>query len=224
MLATRGKVKAPGKPEPSLLATIPEHEAMSLTETARTNVGHIKLEDTANLVRQMTCSLKDFQAKQARQLRVVATAAKKKEALDKQDENTHGQPPDAPAPSAKFRIEVFALAEEENDDGTTTDYIQRIAAKIIALAGGSADFKKGKGNAKRKVPVGWHLVKYMEDGAEEWLRLGESNFNTQSKGAWRLDLDFSEAGREEDRASDSEEKDEDEEAGASDSSSDSDSE
>jgi hypothetical protein len=365
MLATRGKGNASGRPEPSLLATIPEHEAMSLIETARTNVGRIKVEDTADLVRQMTCSLKDFQAKQARQLRITAAkfadamkyyvpasgagnnrrittkpkleaalkslapnkkievlkeqinirvkgygwdqfkapwsssadktvgtygdlypktlamfaeekvqklkpppeppvpdaatkkikalgtltaqaqvlkekksasaaelrtfvaaaaAAKEKEALDKQDENAHGQPSDAPAPSAKMLIEVFALVEEETDDGTTTDYKQWLAAQIIASADGSADFKKGKGKAKRKVPVGWHLVQYTEDGAEEWLRLGESNFNTQAKGAWRLDLDFAEAGSEEDRASGSEEEDEDEEAGASGSSSDSDSE
>ena len=74
------------------------------------------------------------------------------------------------------------------------------------------------------MPVGWHLVQYTDDGAEEGLRLGESNFNTQAKGAWRLDLDFAEAGSEEDRASGSEEEDEDEEADASDSSSDSDSE
>ena len=66
-------VKASGKPEPSLPATTPEHEAMFLIETARTNVGRIKLEDTADLVRRMTCSLRNFQAKKTRQLRIAAT-------------------------------------------------------------------------------------------------------------------------------------------------------
>ena len=34
----------------------------------------------------------------------------------------------------------------------------------------------------------WFLVKYECDGMEEWLRLKE--FNCNSKGSWRLDLDY----------------------------------
>ena len=38
----------------------------------------------------------------------------------------------------------------------------------------------------------WFLVKYECDGMEEWIRLKE--FNCKSKGSWRLDLDYLDAG------------------------------
>jgi len=34
----------------------------------------------------------------------------------------------------------------------------------------------------------WYLVKYECDGEEEWLRLKE--FNCNSRGSWRIDLDY----------------------------------
>ena len=42
----------------------------------------------------------------------------------------------------------------------------------------------------RTANVGWFLVRYEDDGAEEWLRLSEGCFNSKARCSWRVDLDF----------------------------------
>ena len=42
----------------------------------------------------------------------------------------------------------------------------------------------------RKVNIGWFLVRYEDDGAEEWLGLPGDAFNNNAAGSCRVDLDF----------------------------------
>ena len=46
----------------------------------------------------------------------------------------------------------------------------------------------------RKVNYGWFLVRYEDDGVEEWLRLPGDAFNNNARGSWRVDLDFEASG------------------------------
>ena len=42
--------------------------------------------------------------------------------------------------------------------------------------------------------IGWFLVRYEDDGVEEWLRLPGDAFNNNARGSWRFDLDLEASG------------------------------
>ena len=46
----------------------------------------------------------------------------------------------------------------------------------------------------RKVNYGRFLVRYEDDGVEEWLGLPGDAFNNNARGSWRVDLDFEACG------------------------------
>lgn len=114
------------------------------------------------------------------------TAKAESKLAARRDEHANAQPPEAPAVEVGMRLEVFAVIEDENEAGEPIEYKQWMAVEVIS----SAVSQTGKGKAAkgaRRAPD-WYLVKYECDGEEEWLRL--KDFNCNSKGSWRLDLDF----------------------------------
>jgi len=46
----------------------------------------------------------------------------------------------------------------------------------------------------RKVNYGRFLVRYEDDGVEEWPGLPGDAFNNDARGSWRVDLDFEASG------------------------------
>ena len=114
----------------------------------------------------------------------AAAAASKLASL--QDEHAFAQPDEAPAIEIGMHLEINTMVEDEDEHGHPVEYKQWLAIEVVSSA--------ALANAKSKAPKGtrrapdWFLVKYECDGMEEWLRLKE--FNCNSKGSWRLDLDY----------------------------------
>jgi hypothetical protein len=106
----------------------------------------------------------------------------------RQDEHAHAQPVDAPAVEVGMHLEINTEIEDEDVDGKPFEYKQWLAVEVVSSAALSED-KAIK--AAMRAPD-WFLVKYECDGMEEWIRLKE--FNCKSKGSWRLDLDYVDAG------------------------------
>ena len=106
----------------------------------------------------------------------------------RQDEHAHAQPVDAPAVEVGMHLEIYTEIEDEDVDGKPFEYKQWLAVEVVSSAALSED-KAIK--AAMRAPD-WFLVKYECDGMEEWLRL--KRFNCESKGSWRLDLDYLDAG------------------------------
>jgi hypothetical protein len=106
----------------------------------------------------------------------------------RQDEYAHAQPVDAPPVEVGMHLEIYTEIEDEDVDGKPFEYKQWLAVEVVSSAALSED-KAIK--AAMRAPD-WFLVKYECDGMEEWLRL--KKFNCESKGSWRLDLDYLDAG------------------------------
>ena len=119
-----------------------------------------------------------------------AAAAESKDAA-RRDENALGQPEEPPAVKAGSRLEVLVLVTCAQDDGTSKDYDQWLAARVVAAADGTSTYKKATAAGQmRTVNVGWFFVRYEGDVAEEWLQLNDAPFNNRARGSWRVDLDF----------------------------------
>ena len=106
----------------------------------------------------------------------------------RQDEHAHAQPADPPPVEVGMHLEINTEIEDEDESGKLINYKQWLAVEVVSSAALSED-KAIK--AAMRAPD-WFLVKYECDGMEEWLRLKE--FNCNSKGSWRLDLDYLGAG------------------------------
>ena len=106
----------------------------------------------------------------------------------RQDEHAHAQPVDPPALEVGMHLEINTEIEDENDSGELIHYKQWLAVEVVSSAALSED-KAIK--AAMRAPD-WFLVKYECDGMEEWLRL--KKFKCDSKGSWRLDLDYLDSG------------------------------
>ena len=66
---------------------------------------------------------------------------------------------------------------------------------VVAAADGTAVHKKPMATGQmRKVNIGWFLVRYEDDGVEEWLRLPGDAFNNNAHGSWSVVLDFEASG------------------------------
>jgi len=66
---------------------------------------------------------------------------------------------------------------------------------VVAAADETAAHKKPTATGQmRKVNIGWFLVRYEDNGAEEWLRIPGDAFNNNARGSWRVDLDFEASG------------------------------
>ena len=66
---------------------------------------------------------------------------------------------------------------------------------VVAAADGTAAHKKPTATGQmRKLNIGWFLVRYEDDGLEEWLRLPSDAFNNNARGSWRVVLDFEASG------------------------------
>ena len=87
-----------------------------------------------------------------------------------------------------MHLEIIMEIEDKNVSGVLINYKQWLAVEVVSSAALSED-KAIK--AAMRAPD-WFLVKYECDGMEEWLRLKE--FNCNSKGSWRLDLDYLDSG------------------------------
>jgi hypothetical protein len=127
----------------------------------------------------------------AGELRVRAKAIEAERAAEaaanlaaRQDEHAHAQPADPPAVEVGMHFEINTVIEDEDESGKVIHYKQWLAVEVVSSAALSED-KAIK--AAMRAPD-WFLVKYECDGMEEWLRLKE--FNCNSKGSWRLDLDY----------------------------------
>ena len=106
----------------------------------------------------------------------------------RQDEHAHAQPVDPPAVVVGMHLEINTEIEDENESGELIHYKQWLAVEVVSSAALSEDKAI---RAAMRAPD-WFLVKYECDGIEEWLRLKE--FNCNSKGSWRLDLDYLDSG------------------------------
>jgi len=93
-------------------------------------------------------------------------------------------------------LEVLVLIEEPEEDGSISkEYSQWVAVVIVAAADGTAAHKKPTAaGVMRKLNIGWCLVRYEDDGVEEWLRLPSDAFNNNAGGSSRVDLDFEASG------------------------------
>ena len=67
---------------------------------------------------------------------------------------------------------------------------------VVAAANGTAAHKKPTATGqKRKVKIGWFLVRYEDDDVEERLRLFPGDvFNNNARGSWHVDLEFEASG------------------------------
>ncbi len=131
----------------------------------------------------------------AGELRVRAKAMEAERAAEaaanlaaRQDEHAHAQPADPPPVEVGMHLEINTEIEDEDESGKLINYKQWLAVEVVSSAALSED--KAIKSAMRAPD--WFLVKYECDGMEEWLRLKE--FNCNSKGSWRLDLDYLGAG------------------------------
>ena len=62
---------------------------------------------------------------------------------------------------------------------------------VVAAADWAVAHKKPTATGKmRKVNYGRFLVRYEDDGSDEWLRLPGDALNNNARGSWRVDLDF----------------------------------
>ena len=132
------------------------------------------------------------------ELKVVATdirEAKKSEREAKagamHDSHAVKQPPDAPELSIGLKIEVLRKYEmAAEDEGAESTWGKHwFACEVVGQSSGDGTHKKAvKGGSLRTVAKGWTLVKYEDDGEEEWLRL--KDFNCMNISSWRLDLDY----------------------------------
>jgi hypothetical protein len=131
----------------------------------------------------------------AGELRIRAKAMEAERAAEaaanlaaRQDEHAHAQPADPPPVEVGMHLEINTEIEDEDESGKLINYKQWLAVEVVSSAALSED--KAIKAAMRASD--WFLVKYECDGMEEWLRLKE--FNCNSKGSWRLDLDYLGAG------------------------------
>ena len=131
----------------------------------------------------------------AGELRLRAKAMEAERAADaaanlaaRQDEHAHAQPADPPLVEVGMHLEINTEIEDVNESGTLFYYKQWLAVEVVSSAALSEDKAI---RAAMRAPD-WFLVKYECDGMEEWLRLKE--FNCNSKGSWRLDLDYLDSG------------------------------
>ena len=106
----------------------------------------------------------------------------------RQDKHAHAQPVDPPAVEVGMHLEINTEIEDENESGELIHYKQWLAVEVVSSAALSEDKAI---RAAMRAPD-WFLVKYECDGMEEWLRL--KDFNCNSKGSWRLDLDYLDSG------------------------------
>jgi len=121
---------------------------------------------------------------QAMEAERAAAAASKLASL--RDKHAYAQPDEAPAIKVGMHLEIYTMVEDEDADGNSIEYKQWLAVEVVSSAALSNAKSKGPKGAMRAPD--WFLVKYECDGMEEWLRLKE--FNCNSKGSWRLDLDY----------------------------------
>jgi len=100
----------------------------------------------------------------------------------------------------RWKWAATVLIEEPEEDGSSSkEYNQWVAVVVVAAADGIAAHKKPTATGQmRKVNIGWFLVRYEDDGVEEWLRLLGDAFNNNACGSWRVDLDFEDSGGIED--------------------------
>ena len=93
-------------------------------------------------------------------------------------------------------LEVLVLIEEPEEDGSSSkEYSQWVAVVVVAVVDGTVAHKKPTATGQmRKANTGWFLVRYEDDGVEEWLRLPGDAFNNNARGSWRVDLEFEASG------------------------------
>ena len=109
---------------------------------------------------------------------------------------TTGQPDEPPAVEVGSHLEVLVLIEEPEEDGIIPkEHSQWVAVVVVVAADGTAAHKKPTATDQMcKVNTGWFLVRYEDDGVEEWLRLPGDAFNNNARGSWRVDLNFEASG------------------------------
>ena len=76
-------------------------------------------------------------------------------------------------------LEVLVLIEEPEEDGSSSkEHSQWVAVVAAAVADGAAAHTKPTATGQmRKVNISWFLLRYEDDGAEEWMRLPGDYFN-----------------------------------------------
>jgi hypothetical protein len=87
-----------------------------------------------------------------------------------------------------MHLEINTEIEDVNESGALFYYKQWLAVEVVS----SAALSEEKAIRAAMRAPDWFLVKYECDGMEEWLRL--KDFNCNSKGSWRLDLDYLDSG------------------------------
>jgi hypothetical protein len=159
---------------------------------------------------------KQANASELRQRASAQQAAKDNAAEEKRaarlDQHAQAQPEETPVIEVGMHLEILTeiteeVADEDGADGKAVikKYKQWLPVTVISSA---ATPGRGKAPARntslprvliwflmcrvgclggRRAPD-WYLVKYECDGEEEWLRLKE--FNCNSRGSWRIDLDY----------------------------------
>ena len=68
------------------------------------------------------------------------------------------------------------------------------AQNAVSPDGTAAHEKPTATSQMRKVNYGRFLVRYEDDGVEEWLGLPGDAFNNNARGSWRVDQDFEATG------------------------------
>jgi len=161
----------------------------SATKGLRT-LGTMSLQASELLVR------KQANASELRQRASAQQAAKDNAAEEKRaarlDQHAQAQPEETPVIEVGMHLEILTeiteeVADEDGADGKAVikKYKQWLPVTVISSA---ATPGRGKAPARGRRAPDWYLVKYECDGEEEWLRLKE--FNCNSRGSWRIDLDY----------------------------------
>ena len=173
-------------------------------------LGTMSLQASELLVR------KQANATELRQRASAQQAAKEQAAEEKRaarlDQHAQAHPEETPVIEVGMHLEILTeITEEVAEDGADgkaviKKYKQWLPVTVILSAA-----TPGRGKAPTRKTViyvrlfdsfflnfsfflggrrapDWYLVKYECDGEEEWLRLKE--FNCNSRGSWRIDLDY----------------------------------